>query len=54
MIPHFFSFLAAIGPVLAWCSVLILAIASLCCVLFALRSPRRPLVYVAGGMRWPF
>ncbi|MFF1877968.1 hypothetical protein [Leifsonia sp. NPDC058230] len=50
MIPHFFAFLAAIGPLLAWCSVLILAIASLCCVLFALRSPRRPLVYVAAGL----
>jgi hypothetical protein len=50
MIPHLSSFFAAIGPVLAWCSVLVLAIAALCCVLFALRSPRRPLVYVAAGM----
>ncbi|WP_431279848.1 hypothetical protein [Leifsonia poae] len=50
MIPHFPLFLGAIGPVLAWCSVLILSIASLCCVLFALRSPRRPLVYVAAGL----
>ncbi|MFF1571926.1 hypothetical protein ACFVWR_04205 [Leifsonia sp. NPDC058292] len=50
MIPHLPSIFAAIGPVVAWSLVLILAIASLCCVLFALRNPRRPLIYVASGL----
>ena len=50
MIPTLPSLFAVIGPVLAWCSALLLAIASLCCVLFALRTPRRPLVYVAAGL----
>ncbi|MEO7018271.1 MAG: hypothetical protein ABI130_03030 [Leifsonia sp.] len=44
------SLFTVIGPVLAWSSVMLLAIASLCCMLFALRSPRRPLVYVAAGL----
>jgi hypothetical protein len=50
MIPYFPPLLAAIGPVLAWCAVLILVIASLCCILFTMRAPRRPLVYVATAL----
>jgi hypothetical protein len=50
MIPYLPPLLAAIGPVLAWCAVLILVIASLCCILFTMRAPRRPLVYVAAAL----
>ncbi|WP_223694824.1 hypothetical protein [Leifsonia poae] len=50
MIAHLPPVLAAIGPVLVWCSALILVIASLCCVIATLRTPRRPLVYTAAGL----
>lgn len=50
MIPNLQPLFATVGPVLAWCAVLILVIASLCCILFTMRSPRRPLVYVATGL----
>jgi len=50
MIPHLPLLFDAIGPIVAWSAVLILAIASLCCVLLTLRSPRRPLVYVAAAL----
>ena len=44
------ALLAAFAPVLIWGSALLLSIASLCCIVATLRSPRRPLVYVAAGL----
>ena len=48
MISHLPPLIATVTPVLAWCAVLVLLIASLCCILFTMRAPRRPLVYVAA------
>lgn len=44
------TLLAAIAPFLVWAFVLVLAIASLCCMIATTRSPRRPLVYAATGL----
>lgn len=44
------SLFGVIGPIAAWSATLVLAIASLCCMVATLRSPRRPLVYVASGL----
>jgi hypothetical protein len=44
------ALLAAFGPVVLWGSALLASIASLCCIIATLRSPRRPLVYVATGL----
>lgn len=42
--------LTVAAPVAAWSFALLLAIAALCCMIATLRSPRRPLVYVAAGL----
>ncbi|MFJ8895909.1 hypothetical protein ACIRCZ_15090 [Leifsonia sp. NPDC102414] len=44
------SLFGVIGPIVAWSFALLLSIASLCCMVATLRSPRRPLVYVASGL----
>jgi len=41
--------LTLIGPIIYWCAVLILVLASLCCVLLTLRRPQRALVYAAAS-----
>lgn len=44
------AILGAAGPIAAWSFALVLAIAALCCMIATLRTPRRPLVYVASGL----
>lgn len=41
--------LALIGPIIYWAAVLILVLASICCVALTLRRPQRVLVYIAAG-----
>ncbi len=41
---------AAVAPIVLWALVLVLAIASLCCVIATLHTPRRPLVYTSAGL----
>lgn len=45
----YLHFLAAIGPTLYWAAVLLAVMTSLCCAAFALRYPRRVLVYISAG-----
>jgi len=44
------AFWAAVVPQALWVLTLLLAIASLCCIVATLRAPRRPLVYTAAGL----
>jgi hypothetical protein len=44
------AFWNALLPHALWAVTLILAIASLCCMIATLRTPRRPLVYTAAGL----
>ncbi|AGW42133.1 hypothetical protein O159_21540 [Leifsonia xyli subsp. cynodontis DSM 46306] len=44
------SVLSAAAPITAWTLTLLLAIASLCCIIATLRRPRRPLVYTGAGL----
>ncbi|WP_348786941.1 hypothetical protein [Leifsonia sp. NPDC080035] len=44
------SIFAEIAPFAIWGVTLILTIASVCCIVATLRSPRRPLVYVAVAL----
>lgn len=44
------QFLTAVLPFVLWALALVLAIASVCCMIATLRSPRRPLVYTAAGL----
>lgn len=41
--------LTLIGPIIYWAAVLILVLASLCCVVLTLRRPQRALVYTAAA-----
>ncbi|WP_158862931.1 hypothetical protein [Leifsonia sp. AG29] len=42
--------LGALLPISLWAMTPVVSIASLCCIVATLRSPRRPLVYVATGL----
>ncbi|AAT88571.1 hypothetical protein Lxx06120 [Leifsonia xyli subsp. xyli str. CTCB07] len=44
------SILSAAAPIAAWTLALLLAIASLCCMIATLRRPRRALVYTGAGL----
>ncbi|MGN6429065.1 MAG: hypothetical protein ACTHMF_19780 [Leifsonia sp.] len=44
------SILAQIAPFAIWGLTLTLTIAAVCCIVATLRTPRRPLVYVAVGL----
>lgn len=44
------AFLAFLLPHVVWVLILLLAIAALGCMVATLRTPRRPLVYVAAGL----
>jgi hypothetical protein len=47
--PYLFQIITVIGPLLYWAAALLLVMVGLCCAAFALRFPRRPLVYVSAG-----
>jgi hypothetical protein len=47
--PYLFQISTVIGPLLYWAAALLLVMVALCCAAFALRFPRRPLVYVSAG-----
>jgi hypothetical protein len=47
--PYLFQIITVIGPLLYWAAALLLVMVGLCCAAFALRIPRRPLVYVSAG-----
>jgi hypothetical protein len=47
--PYLFQIITVIGPLVYWAAVLLLVMVGLCCAAFALRFPRRPLVYVSAG-----
>ncbi len=44
------QFLQAALPIALWALALVVAIASVCCMVATLRTPRRPLVYTAAGL----
>lgn len=47
--PYLFQIITVIGPLVYWAAALLLVMVGLCCAAFALRFPRRPLVYVSAG-----
>jgi hypothetical protein len=49
MIPYLFQLTNIVGPIVYWAAAVLLVMVSLCCAAFALRFPRRPLVYISGG-----
>jgi hypothetical protein len=49
MSPYFFQIVSILGSFSYWAAALLLVMVSLCCAAFALRFPRRPLVYASAG-----